>query len=361
MSSEPTCVRNGVFPPLVTAVGLAGACALIVGLLVCAPAQFYMAPFREAQTAISVRAIVEDGSGAVTYATPVLGAPWRIPLEYGLFQAVAAQVRPWFALEDQAGRFVSACCLLLCGWLVYALAREFQLRRDAAGWTAMLFLLTPVHLAYGTAYLIESMALGFALLHAWLGLSWLRTGGWLHLVGTTVVGVLAALIKGTTWALAAALLILAAVISVSKGGAKRRALVLAGAVGVALCAGLLWLRYSDGIQEFNPLASGLISANLSAWNYGTPAERLSATVWSVILAKEFFLLFGPAALLLPWLAWRAAGTKAGGREPLVAGAGVPERPGGLHQPALPASVLPLGQRCLSGARGGPRLGQPPVR
>src|SRR5688572_368259 len=47
--------------------------------------------FRETQTALSARSILEQGF-SLAYETPVLGAPWSIPFEFPTYQAITALV-----------------------------------------------------------------------------------------------------------------------------------------------------------------------------------------------------------------------------------------------------------------------------
>lgn len=265
--------------------------------------RFYMAPFRETQTAISARSIRTDGAAIMTYETPVLGAPWQIPFEFGLFQAITAAVPEWLCREDAAGRAVSAVFLLLCGGAVWLLSRELGLDKDVTCWAAGVFLLAPVHLAYGTAYMIESCALWFALLHIWGAARWLRTGSLLALLLCASAGVVAALVKGTTWVPAACMLIGLSLLAMTSrqqavgNAGPWRHINLALAVLVALIAGITWLAYSDRVKSLNPLAAGIISGNIQAWNYGTLAQKLSPVVWAVIIGKELLLLFGPIVIL----------------------------------------------------------------
>ncbi|HLP08436.1 MAG TPA: hypothetical protein VK178_09730, partial [Opitutaceae bacterium] len=47
--------------------------------------------FRQAQTALSIDAMKQDGF-RLDYATPVLGKPWAIPMEFPLYQWLVMRV-----------------------------------------------------------------------------------------------------------------------------------------------------------------------------------------------------------------------------------------------------------------------------
>jgi len=270
--------------------------------------RFCMAPFREAQTAISVRYMVEGEGNMATYVTPVLGVPWRVPMECGVFHAVVASLGH-VENEDVLGRVVSVIFYLGCAWLVWWIARELRAPNEIALWMGAIFLFAPVHLAFGAAYLIEAFALFFALLHLAAGMAWLRTRANTHLVVSLLAGVVAALSKSTTWATAGFTLgSLAAWEALrhwptSREKALRVLLPIGAVLAVALVVGLLWVRYSDEVKLQSPATATLASARMKAWNYGTWAQKLSPTLWAGMLAKEGVLLFGPLLVLLAPLLW----------------------------------------------------------
>ena len=49
-------------------------------------------PFRQTQTAFTARIFHEQGIDLLHPKLPILGAPWEVPFEFPLFQAVAAVV-----------------------------------------------------------------------------------------------------------------------------------------------------------------------------------------------------------------------------------------------------------------------------
>jgi hypothetical protein len=117
--------------------------------------------FRETQTAISTRSLLENGF-RIDYATPVLGAPWSIPFEFPTYHfCVAALVKVSGMGLDSAGRCVS----LIFGYGSFTLAALLVARasgsRAAGIYTAALALVSPVYLYGSRAFMIESTALFF--------------------------------------------------------------------------------------------------------------------------------------------------------------------------------------------------------
>jgi len=287
---------------------LIAAIVAVVGLMSTQPPRFYMSPFRESQTAISVRSMRQEGGGPATYATPIFGRPWEIPLEWGSFQWLVTKIPAGLSSEDGAGKGISVVFYFLCPLAIWALCREIGLPRGLSIWSAGLWALAPVYLAYSTAYMIESFALFLALAHIWLGLRWVRSASLWSGGGCLVAGILAAMTKGTTWAPAACFLAGGMLLDpkwsrrVSSPVPSRtiRIAWVAVCLLISFAAGIIWVRYSDLIKARNPLAIGLTSRNLSSWVYGTWEQKLSPQVWSVILVKEALLSLGPLGLILPF-------------------------------------------------------------
>jgi hypothetical protein len=290
------------------------AAIVTLGVLISNPEKLYMAPFRESQTALTVRFMKLEGTGMTDYSTPLFGRPWQIPFEFGLFQWLVARVPQSLAGEATAGRMVSGAFYALCGVVVWLLCRQLGLSGAISLWAAAVFVLAPVHLAYGTAFMIESLALFLALVHLYFGLRWLCDGKAWSAGLCILAGVLAAMIKGTTWAPAAAVLGCLGILALFPSPTHeitarvkvRRLVVLGLCLGAALWGGLVWVAFTDAIKAQNVLGRGLISENLTWWYYGTWQSKLSARVWLVILGQEGLLLFGPVALMLPFIGWQFA-------------------------------------------------------
>ena len=87
--------------------------------------------FRQAQTAISVRHLLE-GSSWLAYEVPVLGAPWAVPFEFPLYQWLTAGSTWALGIPvDQSGRLVSVLFFYLSLVpLAYLLAQLGVKRRD---------------------------------------------------------------------------------------------------------------------------------------------------------------------------------------------------------------------------------------
>lgn len=260
--------------------------------------------FRQAQTALTIQAILDDGY-QFDYATPVLGKPWSIPMEFPLYQIAVAKVCGLFGLPlAEGGRWVSLVCFGLAlpalGWLV----RMTGLSRGASCLALGPVILAPVYVFYSRTVMIESMALAAS---AWFLLATLQyrrqpRAGWLALA--LIAGVVAVLVKPTTWAvfcLPWAFLHLHDTfrwIRHGEGG-WRRVVVPAVLIGLPLLAvGFSWVAMADAIKAFNPNAQFLESSALRNFNFGTVAQRLDANTY-VAMFNHWGTTILPPAVLLP--------------------------------------------------------------
>lgn len=285
-----------------------GIAVLLTGLsLFWGADRFSMTPFREAQTAITAYYMASGESPFLAYEVPVLGREWAVPMEFPIFQWLVARLSaPDIVRIMWTGRSLSLLFWLLCLWVCHLILNQAPLEKDDRIWALLLLALVPIFVAYSTTFLIESLALLFALLYLWCTLQLLQSGALLKwFLPGVVAGSLAALTKPTTWASFAG--VVALMFFVTLCNARKRPsstkdwgkflLNAFGLLVLPLSAALWWVHLGDEIKLLNPLAQGLVSDNLSAWNYGTLAQKLSPRVWAVVLGKQFTLLFGPLFFL----------------------------------------------------------------
>ena len=281
--------------------------------------------FRQTQTAISSYYMAQDASLFADYITPVLGKPWRIPMELPVYQWLVAR---WHNLSgmalDPSGKLVSVAAWLACMVSSWVLLRSLRFDRSQILIALVLLLTSPLYLFWSNAFLIESTGVFFALSmvacalrgHEMKSAPWLATG--------LLFGVLAILCKASTWAVAAGsgglLLVLRhgwpqwrMLFGRSKQTAEGEtpglldAVVLIAALFCLLLpiiAGKLWLSYGDSIKAANPFGRYMrlgSSSNFSKWNYGTWEQKLDPATWQVIWRHITDQLLVPFPLIGPFL------------------------------------------------------------
>ena len=113
--------------------------------------------FRETQTAYTAVLYHEHGVDLLHPKLPVFGAPFEVPFEFPLFQALGAAAMSWGLSPDVAMRTTSLACFLLSALLLWGLVRHVG-GRTAGVVTLALFLFSPFSLQWSRASLIEYLA-----------------------------------------------------------------------------------------------------------------------------------------------------------------------------------------------------------
>lgn len=262
--------------------------------------------FRQTQTAISAFYMEKDPGMFLDYITPVLGKPWAIPMELPLFQWIVARWTNITSMPlDESGRLWSLLLWLACAWPLWSILRSLGLSRIAVASTLALVFSNPFYLFWGRAFLIESLALLLSLGMVALALHGLYKKPWFWLAGTLLIGCLAALVKVTTWAVAAGtcVLLLVWLVICSAGVLWKRGVLCTIAILLPLIPTKMWLAATEDAKRDNPFARELLlseSPQQKAWYYGTMEQKLSPQTWEqmrIYLDTQIFPWIPGGALL----------------------------------------------------------------
>ena len=273
--------------------------------------------FRQAQTAISAYFIQKEDNFSLAYPTPVLGKPWSIPMEFPLYQWTTVVVSNVTGLDiTKAGRLVSIVCFYLCLPALFMLLSRWKVL-PAHRWLVLsVFVSCPFYIFYARAFLIETMALMFAL---WFWVAFERSVKnrsfyWLLMAIVTGVGV--GLVKVTTYLV---YLLPPAIWASQRLWEHRRNYRwlkdipwMGSAVALPFLSTLWWIQFSDKTKELNSLAEFITSEGLADFILGTMETRFSADMWLTkwrmvtegIIAPEFLVALGLIALLVGHRRWR---------------------------------------------------------
>ncbi len=255
--------------------------------------------FRQTQTAISTYYTIKEGF-KFHYITPVMGAPWSIPLEFPLFQwIVAAIVMTFKTTLDQTGGFVSLMFFYLLLVPLYAILKTYLKKRNLVFITLSLILLNPTYLFWSRTFMIESLALFLGISYIWLAIKAFSAGRWNYFGMLAFAGSLAALVKITTFfVLCIPIGFLFIFLYFKESNRliptvrifKKYALYAIITFIIPLIVGLAWTHFADEQKNVNPLANGFITSNaLTGWNFGTLQQKTDPSVWSTIFKNS--LLF----------------------------------------------------------------------
>jgi hypothetical protein len=249
--------------------------------------------FRQTQTAISVLWLLR-GSPSLAYETPVFGPPWSIPFEFPLCQwAVALLSRVSTIPIDQSGRIVNLLAFYLGLIPVAWLVRRLRLPAPVFAIFALLYLASPLDLYWPRTFLMESTAMTLSLAYFCVAsVALYQPLRWRRWAAATILGILAALVKVTTFVgalLAVGLLFL----YLWERRRPRILTILYGSVLLVLplAAGAIWTRFADFVKLQNPLQAQT-SGDLAMWNFGPLALRASLAFWQVLDARMMRDLLG---------------------------------------------------------------------
>lgn len=248
--------------------------------------------FRQTQTAITALFVRREHNFSLAYPTPVLGKPWSIPFEFPLYQWTVAVVSDTTGLSlIKCGRLVSAVCFFLGLPAVWLLLKRLGTEWPARAAVLGMVLTCPLLIFYARAFLIETMALMFALWFLQAFVAAVERRSWAWLIVANVAGVGAGLVKVTTFmvylvpAAAWALWWLWREWRADMGAARWRGLVrlggwIAAATAAPFAATYGWLLFSDHTKALNPSARSLVSSSMHGYNFGNWSYRSDPAIWA---------------------------------------------------------------------------------
>lgn len=253
--------------------------------------------FRQAQTALTAYWLRQNGF-SLAYETPVAGPPWSIPFEFPLYQYLVALTSQVSGISlDACGRLVSFLFLVLCLIPARAITRNLRLSDSTFPIFTVLLMSSPLYLYWGRTFMIETAALFFSIagIKYFVDLLHGRRTGFSTALFILFIS-LGILQKATT-----GLPVLAVLSFVYLGVLIREwraqgnpfpvrktglALLL---FGIPLLIGIAWTLHTDQVKLHNSLGESLTSGALTAWNWGTLDQRLSATLYGEVIWKRVLL------------------------------------------------------------------------
>ena len=256
--------------------------------------------WRQTQTAITSYYFQKDGF-KLNYETPVRGEPWSIPLEFPIYQYLTALIPKYVGIElAQAGRLVNLIFTFLTCIPLYFTLKKLNISETARYITLILYLSSPVYFFWAGTFMIEGAALFFSISFLYYVVVCSSPSGnnFKNLSGAFFFLSMALLQKITT-----PLCILITWSGIYCWINKKDIfkfcwdkIKILTAVLTACIVGYAWIKYADFLKIDHPAASGLISSNMTEWNFGTWAQRLSKTLWLDVIYYRNIRVIG-----LNWL------------------------------------------------------------
>jgi len=263
--------------------------------------------FRQCQTAITVWTFMEEGPKLLTYQTPVLGPPWRIPMEFPVFQLVAYIVAKtgYFDL-DMSCRLTNILFFYLSAFSLGILASKFFGRKSAAV-IVLTYVWFPYTIFWSRTCMIDFASAFFALMYMYYYLLWLyspkRT---VFAIIAILWGILAYLTKVTTMPAFVFIIGILVVYNCYKTWfleyyspvrnlfAKinwRNLIIWIGISIIPIVTCIIWIKYSDYVKGQSPLTAWLTSDSLHTWNFFSLDQLKNRYLWQIVLTNHSFSQF----------------------------------------------------------------------
>ena len=312
--SDPFATRDspGMRRLVVTAWGLV-AWSFAIRLLNFTAPLLEIHSFRQTHNGIVIDWMVRNGPSLTNFEAPIFGEPWRLVVDFPLYQFCAAWVVRWTGLGvDVSARVVALTMFGLSAVVLYRLMR----RIDPNGQTPLIgllfYLYSPLSMVWSRAGMLDGTAilLSLCFLSSFVRLLRRVTPGW-WILGT-VCACTAAVVKSITLAVflvaASALLIqrITRLLELRRrhprlNSAINRQLAFLAAACVAsvLCLAISvqsWKAFADSINLASPYTSFHASTELGSWLFGTWQQRLDPANW-VLLGWRMATLAFPLAII----------------------------------------------------------------
>ena len=252
--------------------------------------------FRQTQTAITVQDWLNHGFDLLHYRTPVLGAPWTLPMEFPVFQVSAYGLyhvlSPITNNLDVVIRITSMIYYYLSviafSWVAKLLFTRLEKGALYYKVAFIIYLFSPLAIFWSKTSMIEYCAVFFQLVYVFCFLKLVYNAEQkkgLYFCGALIFGGIGYLTKSTSMIPAVVFLFISSLqfywpklqkfkeqLLNRKEIGKIISLFLIAVLPFVV--GIAWVKYSDNIKDQSGY-SFLTSKGLESWNYGGLDVRLS--------------------------------------------------------------------------------------
>lgn len=271
-------------------------------------------PFRQTQTALSAYWMAHDGI-KMDYPTPVMGAPWSIPMEFPVYQTCVVLLSRGAGIPlESAGRAVSLFFFYLTLPAIWLLLRRLTIAAPQRWLFLALVLTSPIYIFYSRTFLIESTALCLGMWFLYFFHAALEPRRLVALVLAAGFGIATGLAKVTTFAVFLVPAVVFGLRALLLQRDKSRALLTRGLAAAlpGVIAATWWVVHTDAVKRRNVFGVSMTSAEQRDWNYGPFLQRFEPSFWHqfgvqlerAVIPLGSLVVFAIVALLFLRGAWR---------------------------------------------------------
>lgn len=272
--------------------------------------------FRQAQVATVARELA-DGGPWFPYLMPVLGPPWAVPLEFPVYQILVGWMSNSTGLSiEQAARILSMLSAFVSLVLIARISSLLEFDDRTGFLITFLTGFSPLFMYWSSAVMIESFTVALCLGFVWCAFEYLKRDNLKLLALGTLLAILAALAKATTFLVfaIAVFLVFAALyidwvrqqwseMTWSKMFQKAIPWFIYGCALIlpAVIIAQVWINFSDQVKMQSPLTEFTSSASLHKWNYGTYGDFKDAMGYWFLPFRGGFISLSEQMLGAFWL------------------------------------------------------------
>jgi len=259
--------------------------------------------WRQTWTAYTALIYHERGIDLLHPQLPIFGPPFEVPMEFPIFQALAALAMSAGVAPDLAVRVTCLVTFVAAAVVLWGLAR--RIAGAVAAFAALLFFLfIPENLLWSRAGMIEYIPIAGAAGFLWAGIAWREDRRWSLYAVAMIAGIVGMLAKPTTpifWTLPLVLWRIPAEGEDLGDWIRARLdpLLIALCIVPTLVA-LAWTAHADAIKGSQEAAAFMTSSATRPFYYASLDERLDPAIWTRTWSWVSGYVFG--AWLIPVLA-----------------------------------------------------------
>ena len=255
--------------------------------------------FRQTQTAFGIRYFANESLNPLNAQVPVLGPPWKIPMEFPLFQLIAALPSKYLRIDEAISGRISATVFFLLSSILLFLILQQTNGKSIARISLPIFLLTSFSLEWGSAVLIDWLSVALTLSGIYLIIvhKKLNSNFSLKLILALAVFILASLTKVTTtvpWIIAFVLF----TNSKTKKLMDKKSFTITSLLFLSYIPFMYWNTIANRIKSENPFTGFLVSDAMNNWNFGSVRQRLLPNNYFVIFERIDNLIIGSTFYLI---------------------------------------------------------------
>jgi hypothetical protein len=272
---------------------------------------FIIHNYRQAQTALTSQYFIINGL-QWEFQTPLMGFPWRVPMEFPIYQGLVYLVQKSTDLNlIICGKLINILCHVFNNFLLIGIVRKLGFKTAPLFIGLIFYNFFPFYLVFDTVFLPDAIAITFVFLSFYFLVSYFTEATkiinlFLFFVFATLTG----LSKSTTFiGVLVPITVFFWLYNLYDGKNKltslfkslansKKHIISASFLLLAFLVTYVWIQYSDSVKSLNSFSANWISSNpdFKEWNYGTLAQRLSIANWSRYFS--YSMLFHPVFILL---------------------------------------------------------------